>query len=110
MTTFAYSRISATADRLIARFGQAATLTHTDTLGVVSSRPVQCVNLGTVKHALADSNISIGDDRLLLDRSAAPQPGDRIAYDDESRVIVDPVAPIRPGPVVIAYECFARLG
>ncbi len=111
MNLFDYSRIRATADKLIARFGQAATLSSTDpATGAVTTRVAKAVNMGPVKHTLGDSGVSIGDDRLLLDHAAAPKPGDRVAYGAESRVIVDPVSPIQPGDTVLGFEIYARAG
>lgn len=105
-----YDRMRATADRMIAKYGRAVTITRTSPVGAVSTFTSKAVTLRTVKHALADSNISIGDNMLLLDATVTPQPGDRITDGVDSRVLVDPVIPIRPAETVLAFECYARLG
>lgn len=110
MTAAVYKRLAKTAARLIAKYGVPATITRTDDLGTITALQTRSVTTGTVKYALADSNINIGDDILLLDGSVTPLPGDRIAYGDSNRVLVNPVSPIKPADLVMAFECYARPG
>ena len=105
-----YDRLQGTADRLIDRFGQTMTLTRTQPNGVVVSMVTRGVVVGTVKHQHADSGVSIGDDRILLDHNVIPKPADRIAYNGSSRVLVDPVIATNPGGTLLAFECYARAG
>lgn len=110
MTSFDYARMAATARRLLDRFGQRVTITHTAPGGAVSTQAAIGFVASTVKHTLGDSNIAIGDDRLYLDAAATPEPGDRVAYSGGSRVIVDPVVPLAPAGTRVLVECYARAG
>lgn len=105
-----YGRLQGTADRLLAKFGQAITITRTATDGATTAYTTTGAVVGTVKHTLGDSGIAIGDDRILLDHTVTPQPGDRITYNGQSRVIVDPVVNTNPGGTHILFECYARAG
>lgn len=109
MSTF-YGRLQGTADRLVAKFGQSITLTRTATDGTTTAYTTKGVVVGTITHTLGDSGIAIGDDRILLDHSVTPIPGDRIAYSGQSRVIVDPVVQTNPGGTNLMFECYARAG
>lgn len=111
MSGFNYARTAATAGRLLGRFGQDATFTRTDPAdGSVSTSTARVVVASTVKHTLGDSGIAVGDDKLLVEAAAAPEPGDRVVYNGESRVIVDPVVAINPGGTRVLVECYARRG
>lgn len=105
-----YDRLRGTASTLIERFGQAMTLTRTLANGTLLTLVTRGVVVGTVKHQHADSGISIGDDRLLLDADVIPKPADRIAYNGQSRVLVDPVISTNPGGTLLVFECYARTG
>lgn len=110
MSGFNYPRIAATAGRLLERFGQVMTFSRTSPAGVVSEFTALAVVASTVKHTLGDSGIAIGDDKLLVDAVAAPEPGDRVTYNGHSRVIVDPVISLNPGGTRVLVECYARAG
>lgn len=110
MSRFDYTKTAATAKRLLGRFGQLATFRRTDPDGATSSFTALAVVASTVKHTLADSGIAIGDDRLLVEAAATPQPGDRVEYSGQSRVIVDPVIAVSPGGTRVLVECYARAG
>lgn len=110
MSGFDYPRMAATARRLIDRFGQVMSITRTASDRTVTSLSAVGVVTDTVKHTLGDSGIAIGDDQILLDATTKPQPGDRITYNGQSRVIVDPVTELNPGGVALLFECYARAG
>ena len=110
MSGFNYPRMAVTAGRLLERFGQVMTFTRTASDGSVSTFTAVAVVASTVKHALADSGIQIGDDKLLVDAQGSPEPGDRVAYNGASRVIVDPVISLNPGGTRVLVECYARAG
>lgn len=111
MSGFDYSRIAATATRLLAHFGQPVTITRTAMDGAVSTSQAVGVVADTVKHALADTGIAIGDDKLYLSPAGTPpEPGDRIAYNGGSRVIVAPVIQLNPAGTSLLVECYARAG
>lgn len=110
MTGFNYARMAARAAKLIERFGERVKLTRTSAAGATTTIYAQGVKASTITHTLGDSGISIGDDKILLEAGAQPQPGDRIEYGDESRVIVDPVIVLSPAGVRVLVECYARIG
>ncbi|MBA8886158.1 hypothetical protein FHW12_000349 [Dokdonella fugitiva] len=111
MTAF-YDRAAATALRMLTKYGKGVRVTSTNMAGAVTAREGKAVLVSVVKHDLGNSGISIGDHKLLVEASLAPKPGDRILdlADGASRVIVDPVNPIKPADTLIAFECYARLG
>lgn len=110
MIGFDHARIAATATRLLARFGQRVTLTRTAPSGAVSAIPATAVVADTVKHTLGDAGIAVGDDKLYVAPDVLPEPGDRIAYNGGTRVIVDPVVQINPAGTRLLVECYARAG
>jgi len=106
-----YARAAARTARLIERFGLLATLTRTHpATGTVTTTTARALKAATITRTLADSGIAIGDDKLLVEAGASVQPGDRIVYGDEDRVIVDPVIVINPGSTRVLLECYARAG
>lgn len=107
--SYDYDRLASTADRLLAKFGRDVTVSTTAASGV-TTRTAKAVTIGVVKHDLGDSGVSIGDHRLLIEASANPLPGDRITDAQGTRIVVDPVNPIRPAETTIAHECYTRLG
>lgn len=105
-----YDRLHATADRLITKYGQPVVLSRTSADGSVATINTTGLVVDTVKHALSDSGIQIGDDVLLLHSSQEPIPTDRINYNGLSRVVVDPIVQINPANKVLAFRCYARAG
>lgn len=108
MTSFDYTRMRMTADRLIERFGKLVPFTRTTGPGAYVKRDVRCLEVGRVKSAMGDSGVQVGDVRLLVESTGDPQQGDRIDLQGESMALIDPVTPIRPGAEVLAFECYAR--
>jgi len=102
--------MAARAAKLIERFGDRVKLTSTAAGGSVTTSYAQGVKVATITHTLGDSGVAIGDDKILLEAGATPQPGDRIEYGGESRVIVDPVIVLKPASVRVLVECYARAG
>lgn len=111
MSEFSYDRARGSVDRACARYGRRVTIFRTPAVGVVQPRNVQLLEVGRVKHVLDGSALEIGDIKFLAPSTSDMQAGDRFDdVDGQSRVIVDPVTPIRPGAVVVGYECYARNG
>lgn len=104
-STYNYSRAQATARRLIAKFGNnAATLVRTDinsgTQGTLTT--TLCVSQ-RVTHALGDSGVAIGDMICIFDDRVPPMEGDRIAWGEESGVVMGPVTPLRINGIDTAF-------
>ncbi len=111
MTQFNYGRARDSVDRACARYGRKVRVYRTPAFGVVQPRDVQLLEVTRVRHVLEGSALEIGDIKFLAPSTSDMQPGDRFDdVDGQSRVIVDPVTPIRPGAVVVGYECYARNG
>lgn len=110
MTGFDYASTADTALRMLGRFGQQMAFTRTAADRTVTRFTALGVVADTVKHTLGDSGIAVGDDKLLIDAGAKPQPGDRVAYNGQSRMIVDPVVPINPAGTPVLVQCYARAG
>ena len=111
MSGIDYTRVAARTARLIERFGLMATFTRTNpATGVVTTTQARTLKAGTISRTLADSGIAIGDDKLLVEADASVQPGDRVVYGSEDRVIVDPVITYSPGGTRVLLECYARAG
>lgn len=113
-----YARSRDSANRLIARYGQACTLAHV-TAGTVSadgaSRTGDSSANTTTKVVLLDyddklidgTRIVQGDRRALLRYDAAPVIGDTITVGSEVLKAIN-VSPLNPGGTVIYYEAQVR--
>lgn len=104
-----YGRLAATATRMIRDYGQPWTITRTTGPGQSDERTVQGVEVGAVRHLLADSGVDIGDTELLLEASANPSKAERIATGVDSLVIMH-VERIKPAAVVLAWRVWGRKG
>lgn len=103
-----YDRFYATALRLLAKFGQLWTLTTTIAEGVTTTRTAFAARLGTPKHNLIDSGVSIGDAYFIFDGDAEPLCGDVITCAGGSFAVVVEPEPIKPGDRVVAWYVWGR--
>ncbi|QBX34595.1 hypothetical protein E4191_07630 [Paracoccus liaowanqingii] len=120
--TFDYTRLRATADRLIGRFGKPATLTRSTAPAgapqypwdeVTPSQPVTQSFTVTVVEDKATVRYSRADEGALIPRSVrvltiatdgeAPRMGDRIILADRPHEIVL-VSPLQPGATLLLHE------
>lgn len=104
-----YARLALTAQRMITQFGQLWTITATTGANASTARTVQGVVVGQVKHVLGDSGVEIGDKEMMLEATANPVQGERIAAGSESYIVMQ-VEPIRPAAVTLAWRVWARSG
>jgi len=117
--TFNYARLrDGTAERLIARFGQTATLTKPGTptgpaynpvAGTPTAYTVTVVNK-TIKIENRDGTLVQQGDRLFIlstDTTATPEMGDTLTADSELYQIVD-VTPLQPGATVMLWYVQCR--
>lgn len=106
-----YARLSATAERLLNRFGQFWTITTTTGPAEATSRIYPGVQIDTITHLLGDSGVQIGDAVLLLHGRANPLQGDRITAPDGTNyvLIVEP-KPIKPAALVLVWYAWGRRG
>jgi hypothetical protein len=102
-----YDRASATAMRLLEKFGRPWTFTTTASGGVTSTRSAVGVFVDTVRHTLGDSGVDIGDKRFVFTADALPQKTDRMKNGTEDYVVVfaDPI-----GDTPAAYYVWGRSG
>jgi hypothetical protein len=106
-----YSRMAATVTRLLGANGTIATISRVSpTTGATTETTAAVVRWKQVRHVLPGSNLEVGDWLCIVAPQADPRPGDRIAMDEESLVIVGSVEPVRPGSVVLAFLVYARVG
>lgn len=122
---FDYSKTAATADRLLVRFGQAVTLTHTEPGayspgGTIATTTTTQSGTGAVtewdSRQIDGALIKVGDRRLLLSplntSGAALTPpilGDTVT--DAAGVVYTLVAPLKimaPAGTVTLYDCNLR--
>ena len=119
MSTFDYSRPRATAERLIARFGQTGSFRRkapgsggqpwnpaTKTGGVATEYPCTFVLLDYTLREKANSDIGMTDKRALISTSGLtiePSASDELMVDGEAHAIVN-IMPLSPGGTVILYE------
>ena len=117
--TFDYTRSKASADRLITRFGQSATLRRPSTTGAAynptpgdpDNHPVTVVTLDYSTSEIDGTRILATDRRVLMaKRSLAIEPtsSDKLVIGGVSYSIIPPVKPLSPGGVVVLYELQAR--
>lgn len=117
--TFNYDRLKATADRLIAAAGQAATLTHpgaktgtphNPTIGTPTPEAVTVVVEDYRNFEVDGARIQATDKKVLLARSdlvAAPTTADTLTIGGDVHAIVS-VKPLSPGGTALYYEVQAR--
>lgn len=117
-TTF-YNGMVQTATNLLQKFGQTVIITRTsgsitnvhNSNGVVlDTKPYTLNDVGSIGHRISNDKIDVGDDVLYLDNSFEPKPGDRIQYNDQDRVIADPVIVLNPASIKLVYQILARHG
>lgn len=115
-----YTRLNATATRLVEKFGSELTFTRVTkgtfdpATGSSSGDTTQTYTANAVKDTFSqlersDSSVEIGDIRLIAETATfGPYAvDDLVAIDGFSYRLVN-VDPIKPGPTVVAYELQAR--
>lgn len=118
MSAFDYARSKATADRLIARFGQAGTLrrptstgaAYNPTPGAPEDHAVTIVVLDYKDTEVDGTRIRATDKRVLLARSdlaIAPALSDQLFIGYEPHALIE-VQPLSPGGTVLMWELQAR--
>ena len=116
--SFDYSKSVATAQRLIARFGQTATLTQTVNTGTAYN-PTQTDTNHTIKAVTIDwSNneidgtlIKATDRKIIISTdglTVTPAIGDKITVGSDVLRLVEPFKHLNPGGTVVLYETNAR--
>lgn len=119
---FNYTAAEATAHRLIANFGQAATLRLMTTTGGSAFDPtsgtqtttnysVTLVETDYTRAEIAGGLVERGDKKLLLSTdglTVTPALSDKIVMNSVVYAIID-IKPINPGGTVLLYEIQARL-
>jgi hypothetical protein len=112
--SFDYSRLKATADRLIARFGKTAQIVTTTTSGPDYDPTVtEATTDATVvelDYSLTNRNETLvqqGDKLFLVEADAAPDMEAKIRLDGVDYAMID-VQPLSPGATVLLYEVQAR--
>jgi hypothetical protein len=121
MSSFDYAASQSAADRLIRKFGQAATLTHNAT--VPASNPWESPTTTTTTHAVQivvetykdglvnGTSILAGDRKILLSAlglTVAPTVKDTLTIGADVWSVVN-VKPLSPGATVVLYEIQARM-
>ncbi len=115
--TFDYTKPRGTAEALLKRFGQSATLTQVANSGP-DYDPVQTPTDHTITAALFNymnsaidgTTITQKDRKVLLSTeglTVTPEVGDTITVDSDKLNILD-VKPLSPGGTVVMYELQAR--
>jgi hypothetical protein len=119
MAAFDYARPKATADRLIARYGQSATLrrptssgtAYNPTEGEPDDHPVTVVVTDYSNREIDGTRVLATDKKVLLavdDLAITPTPADKLLIGGVSHSIVSPVRPLAPGGTVLYYELQVR--
>ena len=118
MAGFDYAKSAATADRLITRFGQAATLIRQVQIGGTDWNPTLADQSRDCTIAVLDyenreidgTRIQTGDKKVLVSAvglSPEPTTVDRIAISGEEHSVMS-VKPLSPAGTVVLYEVQAR--
>ena len=118
MAGFDYAKSAATADRLIKRFGQAATLIRQVHIGgpdydptfAKQSRDCTVAVLEYENREIDGSRIQTGDKKVLVSAvglSPEPSTADRIDIGGEEHAVVS-VKPLSPAGTAVFYEVQAR--
>ena len=116
--TFDYSRSRATADRLLTRFGQAATLkrptssgpAYAPVEGTPTSYAVTVVVQDFANREIDGTRILTGDKKVMVAKGSLaiePATSDTLVIGGVDHAIVE-VRPLNPGGSVILYEVQAR--
>lgn len=119
---FNYTSSKATAERLIAQFGQAATLRRVTVSGgsafdpasgtpTTTNHAVTLVELEFTRAEVANGLVERGDKKLLLSTAGltvTPDLSDKIVMGSTVYAIHD-IRPLNPGGTVLMYEIQARL-
>lgn len=117
MTAFDYTRLRSTAERLIARFGQSATLTRVATSGTAydptTTETDYTVTVAVMEYTDRERDgtlIKVGDKKVYLSTSGlsiTPGVADKITIGGVEHEIIN-VMPLNPGGTVVMYETQAR--
>lgn len=113
--SFDYTRVRATAERLLARFGQAVTLIKqgaavgpewNPTPGPGTEHIITAVDENSMRRDLSGTLIGEGVHALIVSTSAGVEPSqaDSIRMGGREYEIVE-VKPLAPGGVVLLWEC-----
>lgn len=114
---FNYANAQATAERLIAQFGQTATLTKYTSTGTAYAPSRSATGYGVIVVIMDYRNSEIdgtlvkqGDKRIYLSTdglTVTPATTDTITLESVVHLIID-VRPLSPGGTVVYYEIQAR--
>ena len=113
--TFDYTRLRATADRLINRFGQTATLIKPGKMTGSEWSPVQgpatehsifAVDENAMRRDLSGTLIGEAVHALMISTSSGvtPEQADRVRLADGRDLEITEVRPLSPGGVALLYE------
>jgi len=115
--TFNYAAITATADRLIARFGRSATLRRPASTGpahnptvTYSDHAVMVTTSAYQQREIDGTRVRQDDVKVMLAKGVltiAPETKDQLVIDGATYAIMD-VRPTQPGGSVVVYEVQAR--
>lgn len=121
MTAFNYARTKASADRLIAKFGQLGAIrragegsgpTYDPTPGADVDHPCRFVVLDYENSEVDGTRVLATDKKVLLavgDLAITPKTSDLLVDGPGSSYrIIPPLKPLSPGGVVLFYEIQAR--
>ena len=115
--SFDYTRSRATAERLLAKYGQAAIITRTTSVGddwnprlKPANHPCTIVVTDFKNREIDGTLVQAGDKKVIVSTSGLtiePATGDKIAVGGFDHSIVS-VKPINPGGLVIIYQLQCR--
>jgi hypothetical protein len=88
---YSYASIQASARRMIAKFGAAATLSRTATNGTTAALPTFVCVVGQPTHLLGQSGVATGDQIALFDDRVTPFHGDRITWGNDAGIVIGPI-------------------
>jgi hypothetical protein len=116
MVAALYTRLEATAKRLIAKYGKAAVLVRETKTGPahdpsVVETPYSCM-VADIGYSITDrdaSLVQVGDKVGLMSTAVevTPEKGDKLQIDGGTYSFVD-LKPLNPGGLVLLYEYHAR--
>lgn len=119
MTAFDYARAKATADRLLARFGQEGSIKRPTTTGpdydpvpgTPETYPATFAVMDYATNQIDGSRILANDRRVIMAKGGLtiePLPSDRLVQADASEYAIVSVKPMSPAGAVVYYEIQAR--